>query len=69
MNRVPQDFTDGLMKAGLSEFFDGCTAAHQREYLNWIEEARRPETRKARIGQAMTMLTERRAKDNARSKK
>jgi uncharacterized protein YdeI (YjbR/CyaY-like superfamily) len=69
MNKAPQDFTGALVKAGLGEFFLGRTAAHQREYLKWIEEAKRPETRRARIGQAMTMLAEKRTKENARSKK
>jgi hypothetical protein len=43
-------------QAGLEDFFAGGTGAHQREYLKWIGEAKRPAARAARIGQAMEML-------------
>lgn len=53
MSAPPPDLEAALAKAGLSEFFADCTAAHQREYLKWIGEAKRPETRAARIAQAV----------------
>ncbi len=49
--------------AGLAEFFAGCTASHRREYLKWIGEAKKPETRAARIEKTLAMLAERRAKE------
>ena len=49
--------------AGLAEFFAGCTASHRREYLKWIGEAKKPETRAARIENTVAMLAGRRAKE------
>ena len=69
MTQVLSDFQAALTKANLGAFFANCTPAHQREYLKWIDEAKRPETRKARIAQAVTMITEKCAKEKARSKK
>lgn len=52
---------------GLAEFYAGCTASHRREYLKWIGAAKKPETRAARIGKALEMLAERRAKEAAQA--
>jgi uncharacterized protein YdeI (YjbR/CyaY-like superfamily) len=68
MNDLPQDFAGALKNAGLAAFFADCTNAHRGEYLKWIAGAKRPETRKARIGRAIIMLTEKRAEE-ARTKK
>lgn len=69
MNEAPIDLADALEAAGLSEFFAGCTNAHRKEYLKWISEAKRLETRKERIGKAMKMLSAKRSEENARKKK
>jgi len=69
MNIVPQDIADALKSAGLAEFFAACTPAHQTEYLKWIGEAKRPETRKARIGKAMEMISNKCAEEKTRAKK
>jgi uncharacterized protein YdeI (YjbR/CyaY-like superfamily) len=66
---TPQYLTEALEKAGLREFFSGCTTAHRREYLKWIGEAKRPETRKARIERAMQLLSSKRAEERARANK
>ena len=66
---TPQDFADALTNAGLADFFAGCTNAHRNEYLTWIGEAKKPETRTVRIAKAIKMLSERHAEDKARSKK
>ena len=63
MNDIPQDFEDALKSAGLAEFFAGCAPAHRNEYSKWICEAKRPATREARIAKAMTMISEKRAKE------
>jgi uncharacterized protein YdeI (YjbR/CyaY-like superfamily) len=67
MNDTPPDFDAALAAAGLAEFFAGCTPAHRREYLRWIGEAKRAETRKARIGRAIAMLKDRCAEETART--
>jgi uncharacterized protein YdeI (YjbR/CyaY-like superfamily) len=68
MNDLPQDLVDALKSAGLAAFFAGCTGAHRREYLKWITEAKRPETRKARIAKAIKGLSEKRAREDARAR-
>lgn len=65
MDDTPKDLALALEKVGLGEFFAECTAAHRREYLRWIGEAKRPETRKERITKAVKMLADKAAKENA----
>jgi uncharacterized protein YdeI (YjbR/CyaY-like superfamily) len=69
MNDLPSGFEKALSAAGLSAFFAECTHAHRKEYLRWIGEAKRDETRKDRIGKAVKMLAEKCAAENARAKK
>jgi len=68
MADLPQDFSDALKRAGLAAFFADCTAAHRREYLKWIGEAKRPETRAARIEKTIQMISAKRAEEKARTK-
>lgn len=37
-------------------FFDKLAYSHRREYVRWIEEAKRAETRTARVAKAIEML-------------
>jgi uncharacterized protein YdeI (YjbR/CyaY-like superfamily) len=67
MNSIPQDFADALERADLAAFFADCTIPHQREYLKWVTEAKRPEARKTRIEKAMHMLSEKRAEETGRA--
>lgn len=69
MNDTPPDLTAALSAAGLSAFFADCTNAHRNEYLRWIGEAKRDETRKDRIAKTVKMLSEKRAAEDARVKK
>ena len=66
---IPADFADALKAARLADFFAECTAAHQNEYLQWIAEAKRSETRKNRIAKAIPMLSDRRNAEAARVRK
>jgi len=68
MNVVPKDFVAALKARGLDGFFAGCTDAHRREYLKWIEEAKLPETRTKRIAQAVKMISAKSVEEAARSK-
>ena len=68
MAALPDDFADALKKAGLDAFFAECTAAHQREYLKWLAEAKRVETRKARIAKAVQMISTRRSEEIRRAR-
>jgi uncharacterized protein YdeI (YjbR/CyaY-like superfamily) len=69
MTTTPQDLADALKSAGLAEFFSDCTDAHRNEYLKWIGEAKRPETRQVRITKTVQMLSEKCAAEKARAKK
>ena len=56
---MPDEFAAELAKAqGARERFDGWAPSHRREYLEWITEAKRPETRAKRIAQAGTWIAE-----------
>jgi uncharacterized protein YdeI (YjbR/CyaY-like superfamily) len=69
MKDIPKDFLDALKESKLDDFFSDCTDAHRREYLKWIAEAKRPETRKRRIGEAVKMISAKSAEEAVRSKK
>ena len=66
---IPQDFTDALKAAGLAGFFADCTGPHQNEYLKWIAEAKKPETRQKRIAKAVQMLSSKCAEETRRAQK
>lgn len=56
---MPDDFAAELAKSrGAREKFDGLAPSHRREYLEWITEAKRPETRAKRIAQATEWIAE-----------
>lgn len=67
MTDAPEDLLSALRQTALEDYFSGYTAAHRREFLKWIAEAKRPETRKERIAKAVTMLIERGSKEESRS--
>jgi uncharacterized protein YdeI (YjbR/CyaY-like superfamily) len=69
MANIPKDFSDALAENGLNEFFLKYPPSHQREHLKWIAEAKRPETRKARIQKAMKTLADKRTEKAALLKK
>ena len=56
---MPDDFAAELAKLqGARERFDAMAPSHRREYLEWITEAKRPETRAKRIGEASEWIAE-----------
>ena len=56
---MPDDFAAELAKSGgARERFDGWAPSHRREYLEWVTEAKRAETRAKRIAQAGTWIAE-----------
>jgi uncharacterized protein YdeI (YjbR/CyaY-like superfamily) len=69
MNDILKDLIAALKAGGLDDFFAGCTDAHRREYIKWIEEAKRPETRKQRISKTVKMILDKSVQKAARSKK
>ena len=56
---VPADFKKLLNKEKtVKAFFEQLSYSHQREYVNWIIEAKKPETRTRRILKAIDMMKE-----------
>ena len=56
---VPPDLAAALRKnAKARATFEGFSPSHKREYVEWITEAKRDETRQRRLGQAIEMLAE-----------
>jgi hypothetical protein len=54
---VPPDLADALARDSTAQrFFDDLSYTHRKEWVRWIEEAKKRETRRARIAKAMTAL-------------
>jgi hypothetical protein len=53
---LPSDARTALSKAGQLELFEGMAYSHRKEYVRWIEEAKKPETRTNRIQKMTEML-------------
>jgi hypothetical protein len=56
---VPEDFAAALSDNRTSnEYFQKLSYTHRREYVQWIESAKKNDTRINRISKAVTMLSE-----------
>jgi uncharacterized protein YdeI (YjbR/CyaY-like superfamily) len=53
---VADDIRQALKSAGYLEKFDKLAYTHRKEYVQWIEEAKKPETRARRIQKMCQML-------------
>ena len=60
---VPGDLAAGLADAPeATAFFAGLSYTHRRAYALWIEDAKKPETRSARVAKAVEMLADHRTR-------
>lgn len=50
---VPKDLAEALKKSDLTDVFSKMSYTHQKEYVNAINEAKKPETRLRRIEKAI----------------
>lgn len=55
---LPPEFVRALAKAGARAKFDGFPRSQRQEYLAWILDAKRAETRRRRIEQAVAWIAE-----------
>ena len=56
---VPDDFAQAMAaQASIRAGFDKLSFTHQKEYVEWITESKRAETRQRRIEKAIQMLQE-----------
>jgi Bacteriocin-protection, YdeI or OmpD-Associated/Domain of unknown function (DUF1905) len=53
---VPGDFQLALAEAKLANQFTDLSYTHQKEYIHWIEDAKKTSTRNTRIEKAILML-------------
>jgi uncharacterized protein YdeI (YjbR/CyaY-like superfamily) len=57
--RLPSDLAAALKKsARATAAYKTFSPSHQREYVEWITEAKQPETRQRRVTQAIEMMSE-----------
>jgi uncharacterized protein YdeI (YjbR/CyaY-like superfamily) len=56
---VPSDLADALAQDAAAEVaFSQLSFTHRREYVEWVEEAKRPETRQRRIAGTVERVRE-----------
>lgn len=53
---TPADVEKALKKAKVLAYFDSLAYSHRKEYIQWIDSAKKEETRLKRIGQAIEKL-------------
>lgn len=54
---VPEDLAKAMKKSrAASDFFASLSFSHQREYVNWIDSAKKEETRTARVVKSIELL-------------
>ncbi len=55
--QVPPDLLEALdVKPDARKIFDGLAYTHRKEYVNWIADAKKPETRARRLQKAVEMI-------------
>jgi hypothetical protein len=60
---IPLDLATSLADAPeAAAFFMGLSYTHQRAYVLWIQDAKKPETRSARVAKALLMLADHRTR-------
>jgi uncharacterized protein YdeI (YjbR/CyaY-like superfamily) len=56
---IPADLDQALRaNAAAQAIFQGLPPSHQRKYVEWIEEAKKEDTRRNRIQKTLAMLLE-----------
>ncbi len=56
---VPDDLATAIDAApGAREFYDALSFTHRKEWVRWVEESKKPETRATRIEKTATALAE-----------
>ncbi len=53
---VPPEFATLMKNEGVLQAFEKLSFTHRKEYCRWITEAKKEETRQARISKAVVML-------------
>ncbi len=53
---VPAELAALMKKHGVRDFFDSLSYTHRKEYCRWISEAKKEETRSARLTKSIEMM-------------
>lgn len=53
---VPADLMEAMLAANVKPFFDSLSFTHQKEYAQWILDAKKAETRQNRLEKAIEMM-------------
>jgi hypothetical protein len=53
---IPGDLAAALEKAALTDTFNSMAYTHRREYVHWIVQAKKDETRQRRLARAIEMI-------------
>lgn len=57
VTKVAAELASALARdAGARAAFDAMPPSHQRRYCDWIDEARKPETRAKRVEKSLVMM-------------
>jgi hypothetical protein len=55
---VPEDLAAALADAGATDAFSSLAPSHRKEYVRWITEAKKAETRAKRVAEAVVMIAQ-----------
>ena len=56
---IPEDLASALQRDAVARCaFEAFATSHRREYIKWVTEAKRPETRAKRIAATLARLRE-----------
>ncbi|GAB2625410.1 hypothetical protein GCM10027035_21330 [Emticicia sediminis] len=53
---IPKDLLEAMLAADVKPFFDSLSFTHQKEYAQWILDAKKEETRQNRLVKAIGMM-------------
>jgi hypothetical protein len=53
---VPDDLARAMAETGVADQFTKLAPSHRKEYVRWITEAKRPETRAKRVDEAVRKI-------------
>jgi hypothetical protein len=53
---IPSDLASLMKEHGVRDFFDSLSFTNRKEYCRWITEAKKPETRTARLTKSVDMM-------------
>ena len=56
--QVPADLAEAMTTAGVADAFAALAPSHRKEFVRWITEAKRPETRASRVAQALGRIAD-----------